>query len=215
MSQLLLQARQLRCERDGRLLFTALDLDVAAGAAIEIMGPNGAGKSTLLRILAGLLPDYQGDVHVAVEYLYLGHRTGMSPGLGPAQNLSWFATLGSGGGADAAAIRGALARVGLAGCDDVPCQQLSAGQQRRVALARLLLSDAPVWLLDEPATALDDGAIKLLRELIVTHCADGGAVVMATHARLLDGAAVGARVLQLALHGCAHHALAASRDAVA
>ena len=182
MTEPLLQARQLACERDGRWLFAALDLLLAPGEAMEIMGPNGAGKSTLLRILAGLLP-------------------------------------ASGGAASTAAVHAAIARVGLAGYEDVPCQQLSAGQQRRVGLARLLLSDSPLWLLDEPATALDDDATHALRELIVAHCAAGGAVAMATHARLLAAAPIATRVLRLPVGtggaGEARRAADVSHDALA
>lgn len=188
-------ARRLACERDGRQLFAELDLDIFPGDVLEIMGPNGAGKSTLLRILAGLLPDFTGTVdrrHDG-EFLYLGHRTGMSPGLTGAENLRWFASLCNGGGAPASTIALALQRVGLLGYEDVPCQQLSAGQQRRAALARLLLSDAAVWLLDEPATALDDAGAELLRELIADHCRQGGAALLATHTRL----GVDARLLRL------------------
>jgi heme exporter protein A len=171
----LLQARQLACERDGRLLFRGLDLDIAPGDVIELMGPNGSGKSTLLRILAGLMPDYAGtvlrggataagakdmdmDTAASADCLYLGHRTGMSPGLAPQQNLQWFTTLLNGGGASVTGIR--------------------------AALARLLLSDARIWLLDEPATALDDAGAELLRSIIQDHRQSGGATVVATHARL-------------------------------
>ena len=197
MSQLLLQACQLACERDGRMLFAELDLDVAPGDIVEVVGPNGAGKSTLLRILSGLFPDYEGEVRGGSDALYLGHRPGMSPGLTAIQNLTWFATLATGGGADSPTIENALTRVGLAGYDDVPCQQLSAGQQRRAALARLLLSDARMWLLDEPATALDDAATQLLSSLVADHCAAGGAAVIATHARLSLPSNIAARLLRL------------------
>ena len=219
LTEPLLQARQLACERDGRWLFTALDLLLAPGEAMEIMGPNGAGKSTLLRILAGLLPASEGTVQTAVTPLYAGHRPGLSPGLSASQNLAWFVTLASGGAASTASVHAAIARVGLGGYEDVPCQQLSAGQQRRVGLARLLLSDSPLWLLDEPATALDDDATHALRELIVAHCAAGGAVAMATHARLLAAAPIATRVLRLPVGtggaGEARRAADVSHDALA
>jgi heme exporter protein A len=164
-------------------LFRDLDLEVAPGELLELTGPNGSGKSTLLRCIAGLFPDFEGEIDAA-ELAYLGHRPGISELLTPRQNLDWYAGL-KGAPAD---VPGMLARVGLSGYEDVRCQRLSAGQQRRVGLARLILEDNPLWLLDEPFTALDAGGQDLVRELLRTHIAAGGGAVCATHQPLeLDG----------------------------
>jgi heme exporter protein A len=165
-----------RCERDGRLLFDHLDLRLGSGDCLEVLGPNGSGKSTLLRALAGLYPDYSGTIAVA-DSLYLGHRSGISGLLTAEENLRWYRALRPGG----AAVGEALTRLGMAGYERVPCQQLSAGQQRRVALARLLVCRAPVWLLDEPLTALDDRGREQVAALIEAQLDGGGVVVCATH----------------------------------
>ncbi|MEZ5557231.1 MAG: heme ABC exporter ATP-binding protein CcmA [Pseudomonadales bacterium] len=172
----LLSLRGLTCERDGRRLFAELDLDLRPGECLELTGPNGSGKSTLLRAIAGLYPDFDGTIDAA-ESLYLGHRAGLSTLLSAAENLRWYAALGG----SAAGIAEALERVGMAGYERVPCQQMSAGQQRRVGLARLLLCPASLWLLDEPLTALDAAGHDLVRALIEGQMARGGAVICATH----------------------------------
>ena len=182
----LLALCELHCERDGRVLFEGLNFQLQAGQVVELRGPNGAGKSTLLRCVAGLYPDFDGTCEAA-EFLYLGHRSGLCAPLTAAENLRWYQSLVAAGDADA--VRAALVRVGLAGYDDQPSASLSAGQQRRLALARLLLGSRPLWLLDEPLTALDDAGAELLRELIESHTSGGGAVLAATHAALgLSGA---------------------------
>jgi heme exporter protein A len=174
------------CERDGRRLFDDLSLRLGGGECLELRGPNGSGKSTLLKALAGLYADYSGTIEVA-DSLYLGHRSGVSLLLTPGENLRWYRALRPG----VAAVADALGRLGLAGYENVPCQQLSAGQQRRVALARLLVCDAAVWLLDEPLTALDEGGRALVDALIDARCREGGTVVCATHQLLgVDGARV-------------------------
>ena len=182
----------LACERDGRWLFRDLTLAVAAGECIELVGANGSGKTTLLRVVAGLYPDYSGTV-AAAECLYVGHRPGVSAVLTAAENLEWYAALQgrlprAGLGLDAlqrvGPVEAALARVGMAGYENVPCRQMSAGQQRRVALARLLLGSAPLWLLDEPLTALDADGQQVVRAILGDHLARGGAAVCATHQTL-------------------------------
>jgi len=162
--------------REGRTLFSGLALSVAPGDYVELTGPNGSGKSTLLRCAAGLFRDYDGEVE-REPFLYLGHKPGVSPLLTPRQQLRWFACLTETRG-DAL---DALARVDLAGYEDLRCQQLSAGQQRRVALARLLLATRRLWLLDEPLTALDGAGQRLVAELIGEHLGAGGGVLCATH----------------------------------
>ncbi len=185
----LLSIENLGCERDGRLLFGGLTLCLAAGECLELKGPNGSGKSTLLRAVAGLYPDYTGTIEAA-QSLYFGHRPGVSAVLTAEENLRWYAALCSGSGAAA----DALARVGMAGYERVACQHMSAGQQRRVALARLVVCEAPLWLLDEPLTALDASGQALVRALIADQLHRGGAVVCATHQSLEVS---GARVLEL------------------
>lgn len=176
MNSPLLDITDVACIREGRELFAHLNLQVQTGECVELTGPNGSGKSTLLRCITGLFPDYEGSI-VASSMLFVGHRPGISSLLTPLENLRWYQGLTD--SADTAFD--ALARVGLSGYEEVRCQNLSAGQHRRVCLARLLVCQAPLWLLDEPFTALDDGGQVLVRELLVAHCAEGGAVVCATH----------------------------------
>ena len=191
-----LETRALACERDGDTLFSPVDLTVLPGDVVEVLGANGIGKSTLLRTLAGMSPDYagellfrgvplrQGSAAIVAELLYVGHRTGLNAQLAPEENLAWYERIGGGGGAGAPRIESALRDVGLLGYLGVPCGRLSAGQQRRVALARLLLTRASLWLLDEPTTALDSDGVALLDRLLVAHRARGGASVIATHTQL-------------------------------
>lgn len=185
----LLDVRDFGCERDGRVLFDSLSIRLGPGECLELRGPNGSGKSTLLRAVAGLYPDFTGTIEAA-ESLYVGHRLGVSALLTAGENLRWYAALQPGGSPAA----GALERVGMSGYERVACQHMSAGQQRRVALARLLVCSAPLWLLDEPLTALDRAGQSLVRDLIGEQCAAGGAVLCATHQPLEIG---GAGVLSL------------------
>ncbi len=189
----LLRIEGLGCERDGRLLFGGLDLILDAGECLELKGPNGSGKSTLLRAVAGLYPDYTGTIQAA-QSLYFGHRPGVSAVLTAEENLRWYAALCPGRGTGT--VTDVLARVGMAGYERVACQHMSAGQQRRVALARLALCAAPLWLLDEPLTALDASGQSLVRALIADQLGRGGAVVCATHQSLEVS---GTRVLELAV----------------
>ena len=184
-SGFLLQTSNLTCVRDGRLLFSELALSVGPGDCVELTGPNGSGKSTLLRIVAGLYPDYDGAVESS-QGLYVGHKSGISLLLSPLENLLWYQRL-SGTRAD---LGQALETVGLAGYEKLRCQNLSAGQQRRAALARLLVCNSGLWLLDEPFTALDLAGQTLVRELVIEHLARDGAAVCATHQALdIPGAA--------------------------
>ena len=167
----------LACTRGGRQLFAGFSLSLGGGRCTEVHGANGSGKSTLLRIAAGLFSDYSGEVEAAPCH-YLGHRSGVSGLLSPLENLRPHARLGG----DSA--REALVRVGLRDQLDVPSSQLSQGQQRRVGLARLLLGDKPLWLLDEPLAGLDADGRGLVRTLVEEHCGGGGAVLCATHQAL-------------------------------
>ncbi len=192
----LLVAEDLYCEREGRCLFTGLGFAVEAGDATVLVGPNGSGKTSLLRILAGLDPVYEGHVQRAAHcgVAYLGHRLGLALSLTAAANLDWYACLSGQSGSAAAATTSALARVGLAGFEDAPVRQLSAGQQRRVALGRLVLRSAQLWLLDEPLTALDIDGVELVEALLAEHCGQGGAAIVATHQAI----AVASKTLDMA-----------------
>lgn len=185
MNQPLLDAVALRCERGGRLLFDDLSLGLAAGESLQIGGVNGSGKTSLLRILAGLLPADAGEVRrpAAAELLWLGHAPGIAEGLTALENLYSLANLWR--PTTPAACLAALAALGLADWADEPCRQLSAGQRRRVALARLHLPAPPrLWLLDEPFTALDSASCTQLEERLRAHCAAGGALVLTSHREL-------------------------------
>ncbi len=150
------------------------------GDIVELRGANGSGKTTLLRCLAGLTSDFSGAIDRCTAFLYMGHRGGINGQLTPIENLEWYGAL-VGSAADGARMRDALDAVGLAGYARTPCGQLSAGQQRRVTLARLKLDAAALWLLDEPLTALDDDGCALVRSLLEQHRSRGGSAVCATH----------------------------------
>jgi heme exporter protein A len=191
------EADDLACVRGGRLVFRQLDFTAHRGEAVSLEGPNGAGKTSALRMLAGLLAVAGGVVrfrHAAGEvsdgeerarYVgWLGHADGIKAQMSVAENARFSAALFSSSGD----VEGVLARVGLARVVDLPGQYLSAGQRRRLGLARLVLSDRPLWLLDEPLAALDSGGRRLAAELIAEHCAHGGIVIAATHDALgVDG----------------------------
>ena len=188
----LLDLEDLACERDGRRLFDGISLTLGAGDYCELTGPNGSGKSTLLRCVAGLFDQFEGRVSAA-PLLFQGHRPATSDRLTPHENLRWLLGFEAddhdddGGGEPqpgADAIEAALVRVGLGAYVMEPCAQLSAGQRRRVSLARLSLTGRKLWLLDEPLTALDVAGVGLVGELISAHRAAGGAVVCATHQSL-------------------------------
>jgi|GEM_PF-47337 len=187
----LLTADSITCIRDRRVVVSLARLTLAEGECIELRGANGSGKTTLLRALCGLLP-CEGKVQCHVRIAFVGHRNGNAGLLTPIENLRWHRQLQD-APVDDEQLLDALARVGLLRAAGKPVQQLSQGQQRRLALARLLLSDAKVWLLDEPHAALDVAASALLDELLNTHCQEGGAVLVSSHAPL----AVATRVIDL------------------
>jgi heme exporter protein A len=176
----LLAVDSLVLERGGRRLLTDFNLRVGAGELVLIEGDNGSGKTSLLRSLAGLARyGYTGTIERRADsILYLGHKPGLKGLLTPRENLAWYCRsqgLGSGG------IDAALAAVDLVGFEDVLCHNLSAGQQRRVNLARLYLPAAPLWLLDEPFTAIDRAGVAALVQILVRQVEQGGAVVMTSH----------------------------------
>lgn len=186
-----LQAVGLACERDWRMLFEHLELQVTAGDMLQISGPNGSGKTSLLRLLAGLMQPTQGQIllngqplaeqgaELARSLVWIGHAAGIKDLLTPEENLTWLCALHR--PASREAIWRALEAVGLRGFEDVPCHTLSAGQQRRVALARLYLDSPPLWILDEPFTALDKQGVAQLEAHLARHCEQSGMVVLTTH----------------------------------
>ncbi len=176
----LLAIQSVTVTRGRRVLITDLSLRVDAGCAMELRGANGSGKSTLLRCIAGLYPDSRGRID-APDAAYVGHADGLSGLLTVEENLRWYGCL-AGHEADASRIAEALARLQVEALARRPCRALSAGQRRRVALARLLLLERRLWLLDEPLTALDAQGTRLVGALIEEHCGRGGAVLAATHA---------------------------------
>jgi heme exporter protein A len=190
-----LEARDLACLRGDRVVFAGLSFTLDAGEALLLTGANGAGKSTLLRILSSLLRPAEGIVlwrgaDIAADapahakrLRYLSHQDALKPALSTAENLAFFARLHGG------EVAPALDALALAPLAELPARVLSSGQKRRLALARLALSPAPLWLLDEPTTGLDAASVERLRPLLAAHRARGGVVVAATHIPLpLDGA---------------------------
>ena len=188
----LLEAVALSCERDWRMLFEQLHFALQPGDMLQISGPNGSGKTSLLRLIAGLRQPTSGDIllqgqalaeqrsELARNLLWIGHAAGIKGLLTAEENLAWLCALHR--PASREAIWQALEAVGLRGFEDVPCHTLSAGQQRRVALARLYLADTPpLWVLDEPFTALDKGGVAQLEAHLAAHCERGGVVVLTTH----------------------------------
>jgi heme exporter protein A len=180
-----LTATDLAAVRGGRAVFQARSFVVGAGQLLAVVGPNGSGKSTLLRLVAGLLTPAAGAVSldpapdggVGEAAHYLGHLDALKATLTVRDNLDFWLRLSGGEGSVAAA----LDTVGLGHVADLPAGILSAGQKRRVAIARLLLASRPLWLLDEPATALDAAAEATLGTLIAAHLAGGGLAIAATH----------------------------------
>ena len=187
-----LQLEQLACQRGDRILFTDLSLQFQSGDFVQIEGHNGIGKTSLLRILAGLAQPVEGKVRwnsdeitkqreeYHYQLLYLGHHSGVKPELTAWENLKFYQQISqSQQGTDI--LWDVLETVGLLGREDLPAAQLSAGQQKRIALARLWISEAPLWILDEPFTAIDKKGVEVLTELFENHTKKGGMVILTSH----------------------------------
>ncbi|WP_438864962.1 cytochrome c biogenesis heme-transporting ATPase CcmA [Neptunicella sp.] len=186
----LLVAEQLTCVKSDRVLFSQLNLTVQPGQILHLQGPNGAGKTSLLRILVGLSQAQNGQVlfeqmplpahpDIQSKILYIGHKTGLNQNLSALENLQFWTKLqGINPLPDLYSI---LQTLGLVGLEDIPVAHLSAGQQRRVALAKLWLKSALLWVLDEPFTALDIEAIELIEQKMQSHVSQNGAVILTSH----------------------------------
>ena len=211
-----LTAKQLRCYRSHRPLFDALSFELEPGSGLYIGGPNGSGKTTLLRALVGLSDNYDGQVQwggvdtrrcswqFRNSLLYLGHLPACNTQLTPLENLEWWSALHAqqlfahSREAGLQRCAAALRELGLSAYLDTPCYRLSAGQLRRVALARLTLSQHPLWVLDEPFTAIDSDGVLRLQQQMSAHLAAGNTLVVTSHQPLsIDG------LQQLTLKPCA------------
>ncbi|MCG7489532.1 cytochrome c biogenesis heme-transporting ATPase CcmA [Vibrio sp. Of14-4] len=189
----MLEASQLTAVRDNKVLFESLSFTLNNGDLVQVEGRNGTGKTTLLRIITGLAERESGNVFwngqsiesnreaFHQDLLFLGHQTGIKRELTAYENLRFYLNLHSDHSIDKASIYQALMTVGLVGREDVPVAKLSAGQQRRVALARLWLSQHKLWILDEPLTAIDKQGVKVLESLFLKHIDKGGIVLLTTH----------------------------------
>ena len=206
------RGKGISCVRGERIVFTGLDFQIETGGALVLVGPNGSGKSSLLRVMAGLTRPATGalewngaDVSTRKDAQrarlhYVGHADAVKPALSVLENVHFWATLLSGPGnesrvASRRRTERALDEIGIGHLADVPGRFLSAGQRRRVSLARIIAAPAPLWLLDEPRTALDADATGRLDTLIAEHRGAGGIVVMSLHAGEKPG---GAQILDLA-----------------
>ncbi|MGI8734344.1 MAG: cytochrome c biogenesis heme-transporting ATPase CcmA [Pyrinomonadaceae bacterium] len=191
----MLEAVNLGCVRGDRRLFSDVNFSLQPGSLLQLTGPNGSGKTSLLRIVCGLLAPAEGEIRwqgenitsLAEDYLtaisYVGHRNGVKEELNPLENLR-ISNGVAGVGISLEDAKLALAKIGLVGRDELPARLLSEGQQRRLALARLITSAATLWVLDEVLTSLDKAAVALVKTLIGEHLHKGGMAIIATHQEL-------------------------------
>jgi heme exporter protein A len=185
-----LSGREVDCVRGGREVFSGLSFEAASGEALAVVGPNGSGKTSLLRLIAGLLAPARGSIileggeaelTLAEQSHYLGHRDALKPALSVSENLNFWREFLGGAKTNLAE---SLATVELDHAAHLPAAFLSAGQRRRLSIARLLTVQRPVWLLDEPTNALDTAGQKLFALLMGDHLARGGLIIAATHTPL-------------------------------
>ncbi|TGE83433.1 heme ABC transporter ATP-binding protein CcmA [Pseudoalteromonas sp. KS88] len=187
----MLHIKSVTCIKQDRCLFEDLNFSLKSGQIMQLAGPNGAGKTSLLRIIAGFASPDEGDIfwrensitksydEFARELLFIGHKTGVNAQLTALENVRfWLQIQGYNNDQDLYPL---LANIGLVGLEDVPVRTLSAGQQRRVALLRLWLNDAKLWILDEPFTALDKSGVAFLQDRFTSHLENGGAILLTTH----------------------------------
>lgn len=183
-----LTVQDLTCIRGGRTVFEGLSFGLKSGKGVELTGPNGAGKSSLLRVLAGYIPAAKGEIRleggaqdaaIGEQCHYVGHLNGVKRAFTVRENLAFWADFLGGGDVDHA-----LSTFDLDALHDIPAMLLSAGQARRLGLARLALAHRPLWLLDEPSVSLDTASRKTLGRVIAAHVKSGGLVIAATHAPL-------------------------------
>ncbi|OIR04644.1 cytochrome c biogenesis ATP-binding export protein CcmA [mine drainage metagenome] len=189
---MLLAAQGLACLRGDRLLFKSVSFELMAGGLLYVLGENGSGKSSLLRLLCGLLMPEVGEVHwcgksikqdpetYLSNLLYLGHLNGLKDDLTALENLQMSARLAD-SLVDEQKMLSALTSIGIARCANLPVRVLSQGQKRRVALARLWLTESKLWILDEPFAALDAASIEVLASRLNQHMSDGGMTIITTH----------------------------------
>ena len=192
----LISATNLTCIREERLLFDQLNIEINAGDIVQVEGPNGSGKTSLLRILAGLSQPFEGEVFFNNQLisqsreefhqslLYLGHLPGVKGEMSAVENLTFNLAL-HGTSDSSTDIEQILAEVNLTGFEDSLASHLSAGQHRRISLARLYESTANIWILDEPFTAIDKQGVHALEQLFKAHIKQGGCVILTTHQDLL------------------------------
>jgi len=203
----LLSVENLAFERDDSCLFSGANFSVDGGDILQVEGANGSGKTTLLRLLTGSLQPSAGEIsylgqslsqcryNYLSDMLYIGHQPAVTLNLSAEENLRWM--IATSAQSNTLSIEEALTQVGLAGYSDIPCYALSAGQHRRVALARLLISEARLWYLDEPFTSIDKQGVAFLQSCLQQHRAKGGAVILSTHQ---DLALTGLRKYKLLPH---------------
>ncbi len=201
-----LTGNELCCVRGDNTLFESLDFEISAGDICQIHGSNGAGKTSLQRIICGLSIPERGRImwngidikeqreHFSACLSYIGHHNGIKGELNPVENLTTSRALQT--SRTDIDNESALAQAGLFGYEDIPCRYLSAGQKRRVAIARLLLSASQIWILDEPVTALDVDGVAYFQEMLENHAMAGGIVVITSHQRLKFGS-IDTRSIQL------------------
>ncbi|MBL4725261.1 MAG: heme ABC exporter ATP-binding protein CcmA [Rhizobiaceae bacterium] len=182
---MILSAENLSAIRGEQTIFSNVSFQLEAGDLLLVTGTNGSGKSTLLRVIAGLLPNFSGKIEFSgddkplqEQCHYLGHQNSLKPSMSVGENLEFWQKYCS---SPDITIDGALEKVNLAGIQDIPAGYLSAGQKRRIAIARLLVTKRPIWLVDEPTAALDANSEKMFAKILQAHLDTGGIAIAATH----------------------------------